>query len=132
MLPRTSIVVAIIKLFFIVNNVCTYPIHIKACNTNIDKVLTKGMDKSLKRTWIKNMSRFTVLVSSVIVAVMVADKLDKFLGFIGAVVCPPLALFMPALLHYTVVSESRIGKTCDIILILLSIATLIYCVIDLF
>ena len=132
MLPRHSIIVAIIKLFFIANIVCTYPIHIKACNTNIESVLTKGMGKSLKRTWIKNISRFTVLTTSVIVAVTIADKLDKFLGFIGATVCPPLAFFTPALLHYTVVSESRVGKVCDIILILLSIATLIYCVIDLF
>jgi len=57
----------------------------------------------------------------------VADKIDKFLGLLGAFLCAPLALTMPALIHLKLLAKTRQQMVIDIILVIISLFTLTFC-----
>ena len=47
-----------------------------------------------------------MVVSSVVIALTVADKIDKFLGLIGALLCAPLAMTIPAMIHLKILAKT--------------------------
>ena len=61
-------------------------------------------------------------------AVLVADKLDKFFGLLGALLCAPVAFIVPAMIHYKVLAGNKREKAVDVILIGLSLVILVFCV----
>ena len=58
---------------------------------------------------------------------MIADKIDKFLGLIGALLCAPLAMTIPALVHLRLLAKTGSEKVGDIALIIGSIGVLSFC-----
>eukprot|EP00353_Schmidingerella_taraikaensis_P014736 CAMPEP_0185575066 /NCGR_PEP_ID=MMETSP0434-20130131/6361_1 /TAXON_ID=626734 ORGANISM="Favella taraikaensis, Strain Fe Narragansett Bay" /NCGR_SAMPLE_ID=MMETSP0434 /ASSEMBLY_ACC=CAM_ASM_000379 /LENGTH=67 /DNA_ID=CAMNT_0028191835 /DNA_START=1615 /DNA_END=1818 /DNA_ORIENTATION=+ len=52
--------------------------------------------------------------------------MDKFLGLLGALLGSPMAMTIPALIHYKSVATSKCAKGVDIVIIILSVFTLIF------
>jgi solute carrier family 36 (proton-coupled amino acid transporter) len=108
MLPADNIIVIIAKLCTVICVVLSYPIIICPTNLILEECTMSGMkQKSCKRTWLKNLSRFIVLASSIIVAICLAEKIDKFLGLLGALLCSTLAFIIPTMLHLKVIAKTR-------------------------
>ena len=76
------------------------------------------------------MQRTVVVVVSVVIALTVASKIDKFLGLIGALLCAPLAMTIPALIHLRLLAKTTTEKIVDMILIVGSIIILTFCTIQ--
>jgi len=107
MLPADSITVVTIKLLFSLNLVCSFPICIYPANAAVEEWFCKCFkNDQTKLYWMQNFSRVLVTAAATICAVVLADKLDKFLGLIGAMLCAPLALFFPALVHYKLLAKT--------------------------
>ena len=118
------------KICMMISVLCSYSIYIFPCNTIIESWIIKDNSKSCKKTWITNFSRFLVLISAILAAVFLADKMDKACGLMGALFCAPLALFFPALLHRKICAKTMSEKAFDSFFIIVSIVLLIYCVSD--
>ena len=52
--------------------------------------------------------------------------MDKFLGLLGALLGSPMAMTIPALIHYKCVAETKRAKALDIGIIILSLFTLVF------
>lgn len=85
--------------------------------------------KSNLKTLLKNASRTFVVVSSVYLSVMLANKLDKFLSLLGALLCAPLAFTFPTLIHYKLIAKTNKEKVEDFIIIIVSFVILVFCTI---
>ena len=55
-----------------------------------------------------------------------ANKIDKFLGLMGAVLCAPLALMIPALVHLKLSAKTNSSKSADIFLVIISLLVLFF------
>ena len=64
--------------------------------------------------------------AAVYCAIELSKKLDKFLSLLGALLCAPLAISFPCLLHFYVVAETKSEKAIDLILIVFSIVVLVF------
>mmetsp|Transcript_107436 Transcript_107436/g.148568 ORF Transcript_107436/g.148568 Transcript_107436/m.148568 type:complete len:102 (+) Transcript_107436:3-308(+) len=82
---------------------------------------------TLLRYWLKNLSRFLVCLSSIYVAIVLKDKLDKFFGLIGALLCAPLALAMPATLHLKLLARTKWQRIGDFAIIAVSFVIFVFC-----
>ena len=67
-----------------------------------------------------------MVVSAAFLGIVLAKDMDKFLGLLGALLGSPMAMTIPALIHYKCVAETKCAKTVDIGIIILSIFTLIF------
>ena len=123
MLPADNYIVIALKLIFCINMVFSYIIHIKPCNMIIEAWVFKPTDNM----WLINASRFFVCLLGAMGAVLVADKLDKFFGLLGALLCAPVAFIVPACLHYKMLAKSKAEKRVDILLVVLSFSILVFC-----
>ena len=59
-------------------------------------------------------------------AILISDKIDKFLGLVGALLCAPLAMTIPAMVHLRLLAKSGSEKIVDIALIIGSIGVLAF------
>ena len=59
-------------------------------------------------------------------AILISDKIDKFLGLVGALLCAPLAMTIPAMVHLRLLAKSGSEKIVDIVLIIGSIGVLAF------
>ena len=129
MLPGDSTFVIATKLLFCISLFCSYPIFINPANKIFEKWVfrCKGLKKKSKqRYWFKNFQRFLVVFAGAYMAVELASKIDKFLGLMGALLCAPLALFMPALVHLRLIAKRRREIFFDIAMLILSIGVLVF------
>ena len=76
--------------------------------------------------WKKNAFRTGITVLCGVIAIAGASDLDKFVALIGSFACVPLVYIYPALLHYKGVAESRWMKACDVVLMGVGFAAMIY------
>ena len=128
MLPSDSVTVIIIKFLFSLNLVCSFPIIIYPANAAVERWFCSCFKKSqTKLYWMQNFSRLCVTSLCVICGVTLASKLDKFLGLMGSLLCAPLALFFPALLHYKLLAKTGRDKVIDLALIIVSIVVFFFC-----
>jgi proton-coupled amino acid transporter len=58
-------------------------------------------------------------------AVQLEKKLDVFLSILGALLCAPLALTFPTLVHLKQLAKTKTEKIVDIFLVILSVAVLV-------
>ena len=131
MIPSGNVAIIIIKVIFCINLICSYSIVIYPTNVAMENWLCGCFKNSkMKLYWAQNFSRFLVALSAVIVGIYLASKLTKFLGLVGSLLCAPLALTTPALLHYRHIAKTRIAKMEDLAYILFSIAILFFCTIQ--
>ena len=129
MLPGDKTYVVVTKFLVCVNLLCSYPIMINPANKIFEKWVFRCKNlkkKSRTRYWFKNFQRFLVVFLGAYMAVELASKIDKFLGLLGALLCAPLALFMPALLHWKLIAKTRSEKFFDFIILVVSLAILIF------
>ena len=75
----------------------------------------------------KNLSRTIIVASSCVVALLIYDKLDRFLSITGSLTCTPIAFILPALFHYGGVAVTMKDKVIDIFIIVIALAVMIYC-----
>ena len=128
-LPSTSIFFCLLKLAYSGNLIFSYPIMISPCNLIIESYVFKCCfrENSVLRHWLKNFSRFIVCITACFIAVALADKIDKFLGLLGAVLCAPLALTMPALIHMKLIAKTNRQRLGDLVIVIVSILILFFC-----
>ena len=121
--------VSIIKVVFTVNLICSYPITINPTNTILESYIFSNENRTVVNGerqhshcefLCSRLSRLLVVFAAGILGIVLAADMDKFLGFIGALLGSPMAMTFPALIHYKLVAESKCEKLCDILLIILS------------
>ena len=107
MLPADSVTVIIIKFLFSLNLVCSFPIMIYPANAAIEGWFCSCLNDSPKKLYaMQNFSRVLVAAAATFCAIVLASKLDKFLGLVGSMLCAPLALTFPALAHYKLLAKT--------------------------
>ena len=67
-----------------------------------------------------------VCLAATYCAIALQKKLDKFLSVLGALLCAPLAILFPALLHLKSVAKTNDEKWIDIALIVISLVVLVF------
>lgn len=101
-LPSDNIGVILVKFFYSLNLVCSYPIVIYPTNITIETLFYPRPSRpghvSHRRYWAQNFTRFLVTATSVLLAAALASKIDKFVGLIGSVLCAPIAMTVPTIL----------------------------------
>jgi len=128
MLPSDSIVVALMKFGYSLNLVASFPIIINPTNAAVERWFCSCLkQKAGTYYWMQNFSRFLVTLSAIVFAVVLADKLDKFLGLLGSLLCAPLALTFPALVHLKHLAVTRSQKAVDIGVIFISTCIFFFC-----
>ena len=125
-LPPTSVWTYIAKLAYCFTLVFTYPLQAFPANNVIESYLTGGWPKSKKRMWCKNVSRFCVISFTLILALVVWEKIGVFLELLGAITCAPLAFALPALYHIKV-AKTNTQKYIDISIVCLSVFLTVFC-----
>ena len=126
MLPAENVAVMLMKFLFSFNLLFSYPLAIQPANKIFGKWFCSGAPKGNCRYWLKNLQRTILVVITVVIALTIADKIDKFTGLVGALLCAPLALTIPALVHLVLLAKTPKAKAIDIALVAGSIAVLAF------
>lgn len=116
-----------IKIAFSFNLIFSYPLVIYPANIILEDNLYKGWSKSPKRKWFKNLNRALMVVFTIIVSILMADQLDKFLALLGALGCTPIAFTLPTLMHLKLCNPSKRMIMWDKIVIGVSFFILVFC-----
>lgn len=106
-LPPTNIGTIMIKFLFSLNLIFGFAITINPTTTILEGWLLKGWASTKKKYWTKNLIRFLVCAAVCIVSVTLSAKIDKFLGLLGALLCAPLAMTLPAVCHLKAIARSK-------------------------
>ena len=134
MLPPQYVGTSLIKVVYTISLVCSYPIMIKPTNEILESYIFRRsppingqrQEAGKFEYYGSRVSRFLVCLSAGLLGIVLAKDMEKFLGFIGALLGSPLIMTFPALIHYKIVATSRWAKTVDIMIIILSAFTLIF------
>lgn len=119
---------SLVKILFCINLVFSYSILIYPTNSILESYLFSRRGLTLpSRRWAKNFSRFIICISAASITVWLEGNLNKFLGLLGALLCGPLALTIPAALHLKVLAKTKCEKIVDLSLLLLSGLVLVFC-----
>ena len=97
-LPQNA-VVYVIKIFFSINLVFTYPLQLHPASIIIESYIFKGMPKSPKRMWLKNLLRTILVMFTVIFCLSLQNSLDKFISVLGSLACTPISFTLPCIFH---------------------------------
>jgi len=120
--------VYIIKIFYCINLVLTFPLTVYPANLIIESYIFKNTQPSKKRTYLKNLSRTVVSFIGVATCLGVAGDVDKFISLAGTVACTPISFFLPAMFHLKLSGDlTKTQRYIDIGIIVLSILILIFC-----
>ena len=120
-------VLLIIKVLFSLNLIFSYPLVIFPANIIIEENLYKGWPKSMRRKWFKNLNRTLMVVFTVVVSILMAKQLDKFLALLGALGCTPITFTLPTLFHLYLCKPTGWERTLDIFVIAVSLVIFVFC-----
>ena len=67
------------------------------------------------------------MAMSCVVALVINDKLDRFLSITGALTCTPIAFTLPALFHYKACAETTGQKVIDMTIVVITAGIGLYC-----
>lgn len=99
-------IIVITELLYCVNLVFSYPLTVYPANKIIESFIFHkffGMKEvTLKRKWLKNLSRLVVVFLGCFLSITFEKVLDNFLGVAGAVLGISIILIVPTLFHYKV------------------------------
>jgi len=126
-MPADSPVSWVIKFLFSLNLIISYPLVIYPANMVIESYLYEGWPKSRKRQTCKNINRAILVAFTCVLALVVYDKLDKFLSIVGSLTCTPIAFILPALFHYKACAATKCQKITDLSLVIGSTGIMIFC-----
>ena len=79
---------------------------------------------------VTNVLRLLICLVATYCAIELSSVLDKFLSLLGAMLCAPLAILMPALIHLKVSAKTSREKLTDIFLVALSSIVLVFCTVQ--
>ncbi|PHH82414.1 hypothetical protein CDD82_6102 [Ophiocordyceps australis] len=82
--------------------------------------------RSLAIKWKKNGIRTAVMALCVVISMIGATDLDKFVALIGSFACVPLVYIYPAYLHYKGAAEKGWAKALDVALMVLGSIAMVY------
>ena len=82
---------------------------------------------SLKRTWLKNIIRTLLVAFTVLLALLFADNLDVFLGYLSTIACTPVGFIFPASYHLILMPTSWGQKLIDWFIIIFGAVAMIGC-----
>lgn len=125
-------IVSVLQFMMCVNLVCSYAIMIYPTNNIIEdycyRSLSKKRDTKSKNFyyWVCNISRLMVCLAAAYCAIELQKKLDKFLSLLGALLCAPLAIMYPALIHLRIIAKTNRDALIDLGLVLLSLVVLVF------
>jgi proton-coupled amino acid transporter len=137
-LDQKSLIIILLNLIYSVNLVCSYAIVIYPTNTILEEYLFSGLSKRINnrtelgrkykrlRYNLQNFSRFLVCLSAIYLAVELREKMDKFLSLLGALLCAPLAVLYPALLHLVGIAKTKREKMGDIVLLVIALTVMTF------
>ena len=126
-LPPQSVVTWIIKICFSLNLVFSYPLVIHPANLVLESYLFGTWPKTRKRQMFKNLTRTLIVAASCVLALLIYDKLDKFLSITGALTCTPIAFTLPAAFHYKQCATTTSQKIIDGAIVIGTTIIAIYC-----
>ena len=115
----------VIKILFCLNLVFSYSITIFPTNLILEGWLFAKLKPSRKRTWLKNLSRAIVCVLAAVLAVKFYDKLEKLLSLMGALLCAPLALLIPTMLHLKQIAKLKRDRVADYAIFVVSLFVMV-------
>jgi proton-coupled amino acid transporter len=95
----TGIVVQLVRIFFSINLIFTYPLQLHPASIIMESYLFRNMEKSKKRTWLKNLFRTAIVLFTVIFCLSLKDSLDKFISVLGSLACTPISFTLPCIFH---------------------------------
>lgn len=127
-----------LEIVFSLSLCCSYAIMIYPANNIIEdnflRPIKKCFSPQTDSTFVENfiwyvssLSRLVVFFLATFIAVELSSILEKFLSLLGALLCAPLAIAMPALIHLKVSAETTQEKVVDIFLIALAAFILVVC-----
>lgn len=128
-LPHKSWVCNITKILFMANLIVSYPLVIYPANIVIESYLYAGWPKSKKRQCCKNINRAVLVAFTCVLALVVYQKLDKFLSVTGSLFCTPIAFILPALFHYKACAEKPYERRRDLAIVIGGTIIMIFCTI---
>ena len=127
-LDQSSFFIKFTRLMFCINLVFSYPLTIYPTNRIVESfVFAKMTENTLKRKWLKNLSRTIVCFLACFLSITFTNVLDQFLGVSGALLGVPIILIMPTLCHYILVAKTKTEKVIDISFIVFSVFVTILC-----
>lgn len=116
-----------VKILFSLNLFFSYPLVLYPAHIVIENIIYDGWPKTKRRQWSKNFTRSLLVLFTVILTILIGDKLDKFLGIVGSLTCTPIAFTFPALFHLKACAETPKQKCVDWTIIIVSFGILIFC-----
>lgn len=119
-MPQDNWWIIIGKILFCINIIFSYPLIIPIIYQIIESNLFKKMKYSLLRTWLKNLSRTTIVVIGLFVAYYFYYSIHKILSFYGVVFGNFVVLITPSLVHYKLIADTKCSKLIDILIIIYS------------
>ena len=134
-MDQGSSLVIVLQMIYSLNLLFSYSIAINPANQIIASYLFKPLlnKKEQSNKWerihwhLVNIQRLIVLLAAVYCAIELSSVLDKFLSLLGALLCGPLAIMFPALIHLRTTASNVFEKTIDLLCILASIAVMVFC-----
>ena len=99
MLPVDSAGVMTIKLLLSLNVFFSFALIISPTNSAVEYWLCSCLRGHANFHWVQNFARFVIVITAILLGIFLAEKMEKFLGLIGALFCSPLAIGFPAALH---------------------------------
>lgn len=76
--------------------------------------------------WLQNISRFIVVFLAIYFAIELSKRLDKFLSVLGALLCAPLAILYPSLIHLVSLSKTGADVLADVFLIVIALVIMVF------
>lgn len=119
--------IIVIKVLFSFNLIFSYPLVIFPANMILEDNLYKGWPKSPRRKWAKNLNRAIMVIFTVIISILMASQLDKFLALLGALGCTPIAFTLPTLMHMKLCNPGPRALLYDKIVVGVSLVILVFC-----
>lgn len=116
-----------IIILFCFNLLFTYPLMLYPAHIIVENTLYSSWPKTKKRQWTKNLRRTLLVAFTVCFTMAVDDKINKFLGILGALTCTPIAFTFPALFHLKAIAETKFQKWLDIAIVAFSLVVMVFC-----
>lgn len=86
----------------------------------------------LKRKWLKNLFRASIILGTSVLSIAGAKVLDNFVALIGSVCCIPLAFICPCLFHLKLRGGTRLSRAMDIGMVFVGVALMLFTAIQVF
>lgn len=138
-LDQGSAVVMALQAVYSLSVVCSYALFIFPANQILEDYLFHGLSKRAKavdrvkakkytnlRYYLSNLTRFLVCFAATYTALELGERLHKFLSVLGALLCAPLAILLPALLHMKQVASTTRERLIDLAFVIIAVIVMAF------